>query len=148
MSDFQNQKKIFGLTLKKLREKTNMSQEEFGQKLGKKTTTVSSWENGQSYPSIPVYHQICNLCNCDPNIFSSIFYPNNSNQIKNKEFFLKSDIAQYNCEIDNSYTNAKNSFDEETILITKYRLLDEKQKEYVKALINSMTECNINNKKE
>ncbi len=141
MLNMQNQKKIFGTTLKKLREKTGMNQEEFGKCLGKKTTTVSSWENGQSYPTVPVYHQICHLCNCNPDAFSSIFIPCNEDT-PNNELLLQSNKGEYSYDLGKFTNKIESAQKDEEMVLAKYRLLSDSQKGYVKALLNSMMSSN------
>ena len=140
--NLRDPKKAFGITLKELREKSGMSQEEFGKRLGKKTTTVSSWENGQCYPVIPTYFEICKLCNCSPDIFSPIFFPKEQPKqphdliLKSRKVELKTTSSKYSQKV------ASTQKDEE-IIIAKYRLLNDRQKQYVKALVNSMIETEL-----
>lgn len=43
---------VFGMNLKYLRDKNNLSQEQFAEKLGVSRQTVAKWENGDSLPDI------------------------------------------------------------------------------------------------
>ena len=48
-------------TLKALRINENLTQEEAGEKLGVTKDTISTWENGKSYPNAKQIHSIENL---------------------------------------------------------------------------------------
>ncbi len=43
---------MFGMNLKYLRDKSNLSQEQFAEKLGVSRQTIAKWENGDSLPDI------------------------------------------------------------------------------------------------
>lgn len=47
--------------IKHTRTTSNMTQEEYGQKLGVSRQTVSSWENGRSMPDLQMLIDICNI---------------------------------------------------------------------------------------
>lgn len=47
--------------IKQTRTTSNMTQEEYGQKLGVSRQTVSSWENGRSIPDLQMLIDICNI---------------------------------------------------------------------------------------
>ena len=47
--------------IKKTRIEANMTQEEYGAKLGVSRQTVSSWENGRSMPDLQMLIDICNI---------------------------------------------------------------------------------------
>lgn len=49
--------------LKRIRKESNLSQEQFAEKLGVSRQAVSKWESGQSYPEMDKVIQICNLFN-------------------------------------------------------------------------------------
>ena len=47
--------------IKETRTSSNMTQEEYGLKLGVSRQTVSSWENGRSMPDLQMLIDICNM---------------------------------------------------------------------------------------
>ena len=47
--------------IKETRTSANMTQEEYGAKLGVSRQTVSSWENGRSFPDLQMLIDICNI---------------------------------------------------------------------------------------
>lgn len=52
------------MSIKNVRESANMTQEEFGSKLGVKRSTVAMWESKKSYPRAEVLIKIMDLFNC------------------------------------------------------------------------------------
>ena len=51
--------KILGENIRQLRVINNLLQKEFGEKVGVNQRTVSSWEVGQSEPSVALIRKIC-----------------------------------------------------------------------------------------
>lgn len=54
----KNIKKIFATNIKKIREQCNLTQEQFGEKLGVTISTVSDWEKAKSLPLAGVIEKI------------------------------------------------------------------------------------------
>ena len=55
-----NQEKI-GKFIAKCRKEKNLTQEQFGKKLGVTYKSVSKWENGRSLPDPSLYKDLCNV---------------------------------------------------------------------------------------
>ena len=49
--------------IKKLRERENLSQASFGEKIGVKTNTIWRWETGQATPQTKILQKICDVFN-------------------------------------------------------------------------------------
>ena len=54
------------MTLKQLRISVNMKQFELAKNLNLQTSTVSMWEKGKSYPSIPTIYKIARILKVTP----------------------------------------------------------------------------------
>jgi len=52
------------MKIKKLRMSKKMTQAEFANFIGVKRTTLSMWENGNSYPSISMLKEIAKILDC------------------------------------------------------------------------------------
>ena len=76
--------------IKNLRERENLSQSDFGKKIGVKTNTVWRWESGQATPQTKILQRICDVFN----ITLSSLIDNTSEIIdnplqKNEDFSIK-----------------------------------------------------------
>ena len=70
------------MTLKQLRISTNMKQFELAKSLNLQTSTVSMWEKGKSYPSIPTIHKIAKILKVTPEeVFKSFEVKEDSNEL-------------------------------------------------------------------
>lgn len=72
MNDLSNSSDDLPKSIKAIRQKLGLSQEELAQKLGVSFTSVNRWENGQTIPSKLARRQIEALCkklNCQTPIF-------------------------------------------------------------------------------
>lgn len=54
----EERKKIFGKNLERLREKRGLLQKELAEKLELKPNSISNYENGKSFPTVPVLLRI------------------------------------------------------------------------------------------
>lgn len=64
------------ISLKAARVNTGLSQKDVAKKLGISNKTLSSWENGDTFPSAKYIGEICRLYNVNYN--DIIFLPNDS----------------------------------------------------------------------
>lgn len=70
------------MTLKQLRISTNMKQFELAKSLNLQTSTVSMWEKGKSYPSIPTIYKIAKILKVTPEeVFKSFEVKEDSNEL-------------------------------------------------------------------
>ena len=70
------------MTLKQLRISENMKQYELAKNLDLQTSTVSMWEKGKSYPSIPTIHKIAKILKVTPEeVFKSFEVKEDSNEL-------------------------------------------------------------------
>lgn len=58
MPDFKNR-------LKELRLASELTQEEFGEKVGVSKSAVSMWERGKRYPDVPKFEEIADYFNVE-----------------------------------------------------------------------------------
>ncbi|MCR4962913.1 MAG: helix-turn-helix domain-containing protein [Firmicutes bacterium] len=90
----------FSLNLKRLRKKSNLSQDALAEQLCVSRQTVSSWERGKSYPDLDILMQISEILHTTPN---ELLYPplenkgSHTNEIFRKGLFNKVAFAVFIC---------------------------------------------------
>lgn len=80
-----NQIKV-GNFIKKLRKKSGLTQEKFGEKYGVTYQAVSKWENGKNIPDIAILNQICK----DYGLNINTLLGNELNKFNRKKIFISS----------------------------------------------------------
>lgn len=81
-----DRKILIGLKIKEIRKKSNLTQEQFSEKIGIEPPSLSNIENGKSFPSMQTVLRILEEFHITPKDFFDNFYYDNEKELEKQMF--------------------------------------------------------------